>query len=100
MGQRKLELSGIVLDGPVLSLTGDGTVGFDGSLDFRLETPVAGTIGTLVGRLTRLSPGSRAKLPVLFTGTLNSPRVRPDTRALASRGVRGLADSFLKRRSK
>lgn len=100
VGQRKLELTGLTLESPVLNLTGQGTVGFDGSLALNLEVPVSGELSALIARLARLSPGSAVRLPVLVTGTLESPRVRPDVRSLAGRGVRGLVDSFLKRRPK
>jgi uncharacterized protein involved in outer membrane biogenesis len=100
IGQRKLDLSGIVLDGPALSLTGNGSIGFDGALGFNLEAPVSGELGAMVTRLARVSPGSEAKLPVVVTGTVESPKVRPNVRALAGRGVRGLVESFLKKRAK
>jgi hypothetical protein len=98
VGQRRLDLSGIVLDSPALGLTGQGSVGFDGSLNFNLETPVSGQLASLVTRVVPARPGSETKLPVVVTGTVDSPRVRPNVRALAGRGARGLVESFLKRR--
>jgi hypothetical protein len=100
VGQRKLDLSGIVLDSPALSLTGNGSIGFDGTLGFDLEAAVSGELGAMVTRVVRSSPGSESKLPLVLTGTLDSPKVRPNVRALAGRGARGLVESFLKKRAK
>jgi len=100
IGQRRLDLSGIVLDSPALGLTGNGSIGFDGTLKFNLEAAVSGELGAMVTRVVRGSPGSETKLPVVLTGTLDSPKVRPDVRALATRGARGLVESFLKKRAK
>jgi len=100
VGQRRLDLSGIALDSPALGLTGQGSVGFDGALSFNLETPVSGQLAALVTRVVPVSPGAEAKLPVVVSGTLDSPKVRPNVRALAGRGVRGLVESFLKKKGK
>jgi hypothetical protein len=89
-----------VLDSPALGLTGKGSIGFDGTLGFDLEAAISGELGTMVTRVVRGSPGSETKLPVLLTGTLDAPKVRPNVRALATRGARGLVGSFLKKRVK
>jgi hypothetical protein len=100
VGQRRLDLSGIVLDSPALDLTGKGSIGFDETLGFDLEAAVSGELGAMVTRVVRSSPGSESKLPVVVTGTLGSPKVRPNVRALAGRGARGVVESFLKKRAK
>jgi len=100
VGDRRLDLSGIVLDSPALGLTGKGTIGFDQTLGFDLEARVSGPLAALVTRVARLSPGTETKLPVVLTGTVDAPKVRPNVRALATRGARGLVESFLKRRAK
>ena len=97
--QRRLDLSGIVLDSPALGLTGKGSIGFDQTLRFDLEAAVSGELGAMVTRVVRGSLGPETKLPVALTGTLDSPKVRPNVRALATRGARGLVESFLKKRA-
>jgi hypothetical protein len=56
-----MDLSAVVLDSPALKLTGNGTIGFDGGVHLDLSASVRGA----------------ATVPVLITGTLDRPQVRP-----------------------
>lgn len=92
IGQRRLDLSGVLLDSPALRLAGRGAIGFDQSLDFDLEARVTGATARLVNQVARRAQADEAAVPVKVTGTVNSPRVRPDVRKLAT----GAAESFFK----
>lgn len=98
LGQRRLDLSGVLLDSPVLRLTGSGAIGFDQALNFDLQARVTGAPARLVNRLTRSDQTDEAMVPVKVAGTVNSPQVRPDVKKLATGAVEGLFKSLLKPR--
>ncbi|HOQ45007.1 MAG TPA: AsmA family protein [Bryobacteraceae bacterium] len=96
IGQRRLDLSGVLLDSPALRLAGRGWIGFDQSLDFDLEARVTGATARLVSQVTRRPQTDEAAIPVKVTGTVNSPHVRPDVRKLATGAAESLFRSLLK----
>ncbi len=96
LGQRRLDLSGVLLDSPLLRLTGSGAIGFDQALNFDLQARVTGAPARLVNRLTRSGETDEALVPVKVAGTVNSPQVRPDVKKLATGAVEGLFKSLLK----
>jgi hypothetical protein len=98
IGQRRLDLSGVVLDSPALKLTGGGAIGFDQSLNFDLQAQVTGAPAQLVNRLARREPGEAAMVPVKVAGTVNSPQVRPDVKKMATGAVEGLFKSLFKKK--
>jgi ATP-dependent Lhr-like helicase len=98
IGQKRLDLSGVLLDSPVLRLTGSGAIGFDQALNFDLQALVTGAPARLVNRLTRSEQTDEALVPVKVAGTVNSPQVRPDVKKLATGAVEGLFKSLLKPR--
>jgi uncharacterized protein involved in outer membrane biogenesis len=98
IGGKRLDLSGVLLDSPVLRLTGSGAIGFDQALNFDLQARVTGAPARLVNRLTRSDQTDEALVPVKVAGTVNSPQVRPDVKELATGAVEGLFKSLLKPR--
>ncbi len=73
----KLHSHDIVINGEVITLTGRGSVAFDGTLDFNVQVRLLRK-HTLVGNLVQfaLSPMSKA-LEFRLIGTLKAPRWRP-----------------------
>ncbi len=98
IGQRRLDLSGVLLDSPALRLTGRGAIGFDQSLNFDLEARVTGAPARLVNRLARRGEEEEANVPVKVAGTVNSPQVRPDVRKLATGAAESLFKSLFKQK--
>lgn len=98
IGQRRLDITGMQLDSPALRLAGKGAIGFDQSLDFDLEARVTGAAARLVSQIARRAQADEAAVPVKVTGTVNSPRVRPDVRKLATGAAESLFKSLLKRK--
>jgi uncharacterized protein involved in outer membrane biogenesis len=97
IGQRRLDLSGVLLDSPVLRLTGRGAIGFDQSLNFDLEARVTGASARLLNRLVR-NDQEEANVPVKVAGTVNSPQVRPDVGKLATGAAGSLFKSLFKQK--
>lgn len=100
LGQKRLELSGILLEGPGLGVSGQGTIDFDHNINFELQAQVTGGVAQLVNRMTRRDPGGQARVPLTVRGTLDAPQVRPNLGSLVRDAVPGLLDSLLKRRQK
>ena len=69
----------IVLDVPAIgSLTGNGVIGANNSLDFKMLLKVATGSGSLLGQLTSISAAVQNKgLPFLVQGTTANPRFLP-----------------------
>jgi uncharacterized protein involved in outer membrane biogenesis len=98
IAQARMDIANLVLDGPALKANGSGTIGFDQSLKFDLTAHVTGTLANLFNTIS-LNPGaSEADVPVSITGTVDSPRVRPQMRKMAGGAVKGLINSFLNRK--
>jgi len=74
----KVRVNPIRMEGP-LRASGEGTIGFDSALAFRLQT--------IVGR---------TPLSVTIDGTINNPRVRPDLTAFLKETVRKQLEQILK----
>jgi AsmA protein len=69
----------IVLDVPTLGmLNGNGVIGNDNSLDFKMVLKLAGGANSLLGSLTGVSASAQSKgLPFLIQGTTSNPVFRP-----------------------
>jgi len=65
-----------------------------------LTTHVAGNLARLVNTATfqQAQQSNTADLPLTVTGTTESPRVRPSIKKIAPTVVKGLVDSFLKKK--
>jgi AsmA protein len=69
----------IVLDVPSLGMvTGNGVIGGDNSLNFKMLLKLSGSANNLVGSLTGISAGAQSSgLPFLILGKTSSPEFRP-----------------------
>ncbi|HZI57649.1 MAG TPA: hypothetical protein VFF39_12790, partial [Verrucomicrobiae bacterium] len=69
----------IVLDVPSLGMvTGNGIIGGDNSLNFKMLLKLSGGANNLVGSLTGISAGAQSSgLPFLILGKTSSPEFRP-----------------------
>lgn len=98
IGQARMEVGNLLLDGPALRAEGNGVIGFDQNLNFNLNTHVSGGVARLVNTATFQPPSNDADLPIVITGTVESPQVRPSIKKVATGVVKGLMDSFLKKK--
>jgi AsmA protein len=74
-------------------LTGDGTVGPNSSLDFKMlakVNPSTGVMGSLT-RMAGIKTGNEVAVPFFIRGTTSNPSFVPDTRGIA----KGLLESAL-----
>src|SRR5712671_5151141 len=74
-----IKADNIVLDVPSLgTVTGNGVIAGDNSLDFKMLIKLAGTANNLLGSLTGGSASAQSKgLPFLITGKTSNPVFRP-----------------------
>jgi AsmA protein len=74
-----IKADNIVLDVPSLgTLTGNGVIASDNSLNFKMLLKLAGGAGNLLGSLTSVTGGSGSSgLPFLIQGKTSSPEFRP-----------------------
>jgi AsmA protein len=81
-----IQVSSLLLIVPSLGqLTGDGTVGSNSSLDFKMLAnlhPSGGVVGGLA-RITGSSADSSLKIPFSIRGTTSNPSFVPDTKGTA-----------------
>lgn len=96
-----IKVSGFQLIAPTLGqLTGDGVVGSDRSLDFKMVARVAAT-GGLAGGLARLAGRDTISVPFFIRGTTENPKFMPDVKGAAggllgtSAGKPGSAENSL-----
>jgi AsmA protein len=74
-----IKADNIVLDVPSLgTVTGNGVIASDNSLNFKMLLKLAGGAGNLLGSLTTVTGGSSSSgLPFLIQGKTSSPEFRP-----------------------
>lgn len=74
-----IKADNIVLDVPSLgTVTGNGVIASDNSLNFKMLLKLAGGAGNLLGSLTSVTGGSAGSgLPFLIQGKTSSPEFRP-----------------------
>jgi uncharacterized protein involved in outer membrane biogenesis len=99
----QLLLSDILLKNASSSVSGQGRVGFDHSLEFDLITGISGSLATRLGGRPDASGQAQLRVPVKVRGTLEAAKVYPDVAGMAKaqaveKGM-GLLDSFLKKRT-
>jgi len=89
-----IKADNIVLDVPSLgTLTGNGVIAGDNSLDFKMLLKPSGGASNMLGSLTGLSASAQSKgLPFLIEGKTSNPVFRP---ALGGAAAAGLQDSLL-----
>jgi uncharacterized protein involved in outer membrane biogenesis len=79
---RTLQLTGINVSGPGIHVTGQGTIGFDESLNFTLQSTLTGASADLLKARTG-GIVSNVAIPVTIAGTVSAPQVRPNLSGLA-----------------
>ena len=89
-----IKADNIVLDVPSLgTVTGNGVIGGDNSLDFKMLLKPSGGASNMLGSLTGLSASAQSKgLPFLIEGKTSNPVFRP---ALGGAVAGSLQDSLL-----
>lgn len=102
IAQSRMNVEDLALDAPGLRITGNGVIGFDQSINFALQAHVTGSIAELVNTGPfRVPSALAADVPLTVTGTVESPRVRPQIGKMAKDAVReaahGLLQQFLKK---
>ena len=85
------------------SVSGQGRVGFDHSMEFDLITGISGSLAARLGGRPDASGQAQLRVPVKVRGTLEAAKVYPDVAGMAKaqaveRGM-GLLDSFIKKRT-
>ncbi|HEY2169837.1 MAG TPA: AsmA family protein [Candidatus Angelobacter sp.] len=75
-----IKADNIVLDVPSLgTVTGNGVIAGDNSLDFKMLMKLSGAANNLLGSLTGVSASAQSKgLPFTITGKTSNPVFRPD----------------------
>ena len=96
--QSRLNLDGIVLDGPALRATGKGVIDFDQNIRFDLDARVTGGVARLFNQVARRSQQEEATVPLVVTGTVDAPRVRPSVARMATGAALGLLDSLFNKK--
>ena len=99
----QLFLSDILLKSASSSVSGQGRVGFDHSLEFDLLTGITGSLATRLGGRPDAAGQAQLRVPVKVRGTLEAAKVYPDVAGMVKaqaveRGM-GLLDSFMKKRT-
>lgn len=90
-----LTLSDAVMDGGGLRTTGAGRVGFDTSLNLKLQAQVSGRIAELLGARPRGDQPAQSIIPVDVGGTTANPRVTPSMKGLAAEATKNYVGGFL-----
>ena len=100
VGQARIMVDALQLDSPALRVTGKGAINFDQAINFELIAHVTGSLAQLLTRVGASPSAGGADLPLVVTGTLESPQVRPSVSKMVTNVAKGLLDSFLKKKTK
>ena len=96
---QRVQTTGIVLRGDTLQIDGDGSFGFDQSLNLDLRSAVSGSLAQLLGRRQDASGVAWVVVPLRVRGSVSNPSVTPDLGRLvrdeAIRRAGGLLDSLI-----
>src|SRR5437879_5568342 len=103
IAERKMNVSNLLLESPVIRITGNGVIGFDESINFALIAHVSGgRLGQLINTGPLHMPNVNADVPLTVTGTVESPQIRPQVgkmaKAAVQETVRGIVGGFLKKK--
>ncbi|MCX6594250.1 MAG: AsmA family protein [Acidobacteria bacterium] len=93
-----IQLSGINLTGPGMTMEGAGSINFSTALNFALTSRLTGnTAEALRARTAGLMAGD-LKVPLRIDGTLDAPQVHPEVKAMAKSAavgaVKGILNNF------
>ncbi len=103
IGNRRLLMSEMRLESGPSSLSGEGFLTFDHTLNFDLLTNLTGAMAGPLGGKPNAAGLPTAQVPVKVSGTLEAPKIRPDVAQVAKQQVKervsGLLDSLFKKKS-
>jgi uncharacterized protein involved in outer membrane biogenesis len=103
IGNRRLQMSDILLESGSSALSGEGFLTFDHGLNFDLRTTITGPVAAKLGGKPNAEGIPAAQIPVKVSGTLEAPKVRPDIAQAAKQHVKervtDLLDSLFKKKS-
>lgn len=98
-----VQLSDIAVSGPGLNISGQGTIGFDESLNISLQSTLTGAAADLLKARTG-GFVSNVKIPVTIAGTVSAPQVRPNVggiaKSAATEAIGNVLNNFLGGRKK
>jgi hypothetical protein len=101
IANEQMQVSDLALDSPAGRVGGNGTIGFDEALRFRLDAQVVGRIAELLGRRSSDGQPAMASVPIEVSGSVSDPVVRPNVGKLAvSTGMSYLEQLLKKKLSK
>lgn len=93
---QKMNIANLLLDSPVLRVTGGGIIGFDETLDLALIAHISGgRLGEVVSTGPLHIPNMNADVPLTVTGTVESPQVHPQIGKLAKTAVQGTVKGIM-----
>ena len=92
-----LQFENVEIEGPDLRVRGGGMVTSNQALDFKLETTVTGAIAGLIPGRSASSGAPQATIPVVITGTVDHPSVKPNIGKLAGDVAKKAVGGFLDR---
>lgn len=98
-----VQLSDIAVSGPGLNISGQGTIGFDESLNISLQSTLTGAAADLLKARTG-GFVSNVRIPVTIVGTVSAPQVRPNVggiaKSAATEAIGNVLNNFLSGRKK
>lgn len=97
IANQTVTLKDLVLERADSKISGGGTFGFDTRLNLQLLVPLSNNLLALLGQG---SSDREIRLPVLITGSLQSPQVQPDFRQLGIGAARDLLELLFGRKKK
>ncbi|HSR49489.1 MAG TPA: AsmA-like C-terminal region-containing protein [Acidobacteriota bacterium] len=96
--KRRFSTPDLRLTSSAITLTAQGSLGFDRSLDYQAQADLQGGLESLLGpqgaALARFLP--EGKIPVRITGTFDEPHMRPDLSGSGQGAILGILDKLLK----
>ncbi len=91
-----MQLTGLRLRAPGVSVTGGGTIGFNEALNLQLQTQITDAAASALGSVAGRYLGDPIALAVNVGGTVSNPQVKPEMRGLVKNAALGVADRLLK----
>ena len=102
IADQQIQMTGMALENARSQISGQGVIGLrNQALRFDLVTAITGQLAATLGGRTDSTGQARLNVPVQVTGTVESPKVRPDVGRLvkeqAVEKAKGILDSIFKR---
>ncbi|HSR66777.1 MAG TPA: AsmA-like C-terminal region-containing protein [Acidobacteriota bacterium] len=95
---RRFRTPDLRLASSALTLTAQGDLGFDRSLDYRAQLDLRGGLESILGpqaaAMARFLP--QGKIPMKISGSFDDPKLEPDLSGGTQGAIRGLLEQFLR----